>query len=268
LNSYDQIKPLSKRLGTLFLGFGLGLLFFSYFLTSQIMAFIGLGLSFWGALFFLITPVVFVEGNVMVNTLTSSYSTTERIIKDLDCKGKGFHIPPYPERTYLPEHLKGLKEMVVYIPKEAETTKPLSLDELSEHKFMLKNSQGILLTPPGLGLLTTIERKSRLDFTKLSVDELCKALSKSILDNFSLAKEIVMVAKDNEVNVKIKQSLYSKLYTDGMFERSVTLLGCPIVSSIACALAKSSAKTINIEKVTFSSDGQTIEAQYRISQVD
>ncbi len=267
MDSNNKVKQLSHNLGAIFLASGVILFAASYFLTSQILAFLGLGLSFWGALLFLITPVPFVEGEVMVNTLSSSYITTERILKDLDCKGKAFHIPPYPQGTYLPEHLKGLKEMVVFIPKEAEISKPPSLDELAEGKFLLRKPKGILLTPPGLGLLSSIEKKAGVDFTKLETAEVCKSMPKHILEDYSLAKDIVMTPKENEIDVKITRSLYSGFYTEKMFEKSVAALGCPIVSSIACALAKSSAKPVYIQKISLSPEDSTVEAHFKV-QVD
>jgi len=264
MESLDKIKPLSHSIGAIFSAFGIISLLLSYYLTSQVMAFIGLGLSFWGALFFLITPTEYVEGNLLVNTLSAAYSTTERIIKDLNYKGKAIHIPPYPEGPYIPEHLKELKELVAYIPKEAQTNQPPSLDALAQHRFLLQNPKGILLTPPGLGLLTAIEHKTKTDFTKLSSDEAYKALSTGVLNSFSLAKEIRMTNKQDEIIVHIKQSLYGKLYSNDNFEHSINLLGCPIVSCIACALTKSSAKPICIEKIAIAPDGKTINAHYKI----
>ena len=252
----------------IFLFTGVALFAISYLLNSQIFVFIGLGLTFWGALFLLITPSLFVEGKLMVNTISSSYATDERIIRDLNCKGKAFHIPPYPSRSYLPEHLKGLREMVVFVPKDAKTLKSPSLDELAEGKFLIHKPKGISLTPPGLGLLSSIENRTKVDFTKLSLVETGKALPKAILENYSLAKEIELTVKPNDVYIKVQGSLYRSLYADKSFAYSMPLLGCPIISSVACALAKSSGKPVNIEKISYAEDLSTIEAQYRILSVD
>jgi hypothetical protein len=267
LESKDKIKPLCEKIGIIFVVVGVNSFILAYALTSQIFAFMGIGLTFWGALFFLISPGLFVEGNVLVNTLSSSCATTERIITDLDCNGKGFHIP-YPQDKDSPSHSQGLKEMVVFIPKDAETSKPPSLDELAEGKFLFSNPEGILLTPPGLGLLASIEKKSKVDFSKLESAELCKVFPKCILDNYSLAKEISMSAKDDGVSVKISNSIYSRFYAEKTFEKSIVILGCPLISAVACVLAKSASKPVYIKKLVSSPDGTKIEAQFRILQAD
>lgn len=267
MESKDKIKPLCQKIGVIFIVFGANSFVFSYFLTSQIFAFIGIGLTFWGALFFLVTPTLFVEGNVLVNTLSSSCATTERIINGLECNGKGFHIP-FPKSRDLPESPEGLKEIVVFIPKDTELSRLPSLDELAGSKFLLGNPKGILLTPPGLGLLSAVEKKSKVNFAKIENAELCKTLPKCILDNYSLAKEIDMSTKEDGVNVKISNSIYSSFYAEKTFGKSIVTLGCPIVSAVACALAKSTAKPVYIKKLVSSPDGSKIEAQFRILQTD
>ena len=92
--------------------------------NSPVLAFIGLGLTFWGALFLFIRPLRYVESSLLISTATSTYTTIDRIAKDLKQKGKSYYIPPYPEEIYLPEHLKGLKDMLIFIPTDSSITMP------------------------------------------------------------------------------------------------------------------------------------------------
>src|SRR3989304_6704819 len=108
----------SSKIGVVFLISGISSLIFSIYSESQILALIGLGLTFWGVLFFLLTSVRYVEGSLLNSTAVASYSTIDRIIKDFKYTGKGYYIPPYPRDVYLPEHLKGLKDTVVFISAE------------------------------------------------------------------------------------------------------------------------------------------------------
>jgi hypothetical protein len=224
----------------------------------------GLGLTFWGALFLLITPTLYIEGKVAADTITPSYASTERILKDLDYKGKAFHVPPYPQNAAIPEHLSGLKEMVVFIPKDAQTVQPPSLQELAEGKFRLKNPRGILLSPPGLGLLSAIEQKTNVDFSKTPLQDVCKIMPKYILNDYSLAKEISLNLNENQIHIKMKDSIYQGFYTQTRSQQSLMLLGCPIISSITCALAKSAGKPLVIQKITPTPNGQTVEVQLEI----
>jgi len=254
---------MSIKLGAAFLFSGVSLFILSVYYESQILALIGLGLTFWGALFILITPHRYVEGTLLDSAVISSYLTIDRIIKDLKYTGKGYYTPPYPKDVYLPEHLKGLKDMVVYVSAENEENMP-SVTALAESKFLVQNPNGVLVAPPGLGLLTQIEKKANVDFTKTPLNELCELLPRSILDNVSLAKEMEMAIEENQVKLKISDSIYKNLYSSENNLKSISILGCPIVSLVACAIAKAAGKPVTIQKQNISPDGSTIRVLYRI----
>jgi hypothetical protein len=229
--------------------------------NSQVLAFIGLGLTFWGALFFFVRPVRYVRSSLLDSTAISSYSTVDRIVKDLKYKGKSYYIPPYPKEVYLPEYLKGLKEMVVFISAGGDTGMP-SIEEMAESRFLLENPKGICVAPPGLGLLTQFEKELRTDLTKLELSELCESLPQLILENFQLAKEIEMKTEENQVHLKISDPIYKNLYSREENLKSVHFLGCPLVSAIACAIAKTTGKIVTIHRDITSPDGETIEVWY------
>ena len=258
--------PISIVLGFAFLVLGLLLLAASYLITSEILAFSGLGLTFWGALFLIITPSKYVEGNLLPITVLPSYSTIDRIIKQFNYKGKALHVPPFPEEVYLPEHLKGLKEMVAFIPKAEETNVTPAIEELVKRKFTVENPKGLLLTPPGLQLFTRLEEKTRRNFTKISLNDLCEMLPKSILDNYSLAKEMTMETQENDVLLKITGSIYQDLFTEARNLKSINLLGCPLISAVACAIATASGKPVVIQSIKFTPDNPIILAKYQLIQ--
>jgi hypothetical protein len=237
-------------------------LIFSIFVNSQVLAFIGLGLTFWGALFFFVRPIRYVRSSLLDSTATSSYSTIDRIVQDLKYKGKSYYIPPYPKEVYLPEYLKGLKEMIVFISADSDSGMP-SIEEMAESRFLLENPKGICVAPPGLGLLTQFEKELRTDLTKLDLNELCETLPQLILENFQLAKEIEMNTAENEVHLKIFDSIYKNVYSREENLRSVHFLGCPLVSAIACAIAKTTGKIVTLHRDRISLDGQTIEVWCR-----
>jgi hypothetical protein len=255
----------SDKITVLLLISGILSLIFSIYAGSQVLALIGLGLTFWGALFLLLKPVNFVEGNLLYNATVSAYLTIERIINEFNYKGKGYYIPPYPKDVYLPEYLKGLKDSVVFISDEKGSIR-LSIEEMAKGKFMSKNPKGALITPPGSGLLTQIEEKSKVDFTKITLNELCEVLPGLILQDLNLAKEMAIELNDDQAHLKIVDSLYKNLYNARNNLKSVNFLGCPIASAVACALAKTSGKTVTIQKREVSPDGLAIDVWYRIGQ--
>jgi len=258
-------NAVSSRLSILFLISGITLLIFSIYSESQILALIGLGLSFWAALFLLIKPVKLVGGNLLYSAAVATYLTTDRIIKSLKNKGKIYYIPPYPKDVYLPDYLKALKEVVVFVSVENDGEMP-PIEEIAKGKFTSKNPEGVFLAPPGSGLLTQIEEEFYVDFTEMDLNELCTLMPRFILQDLNLAKEMEMEPNENQVYLRILDSIYKNLYNVQANLKSVNLLGCPIVSAVACALAKTSGKTITIQKHQVSPDGLTIEVWYRIVQ--
>jgi hypothetical protein len=255
----------SDKISILFLISGILMLVFSIYAKSQILALIGLGLTFWGVLFILVKPVNLVEGNLLYNDAVSAYSTIERIINEFNYKGKGYYIPPYPKDVYLPKYLKGLKESIVFIPAEKDNIMP-SIEEIAKSKFMSENPKGALITPPGSGILTQIEETLKVDFTKIELTELSTILPSFILQDLNLAKEMGMELNADQVHMKMVDSLFKNLYNVQNNLKSVDLLGCPIASAVACALAQTSGRIVTIQKKQVSPDGLVIDVWYRIVQ--
>lgn len=230
--------------------------------NSNVLAFIGLGLTFWGALFFFVRPARYVHSSLVDSTALPIYKTIDRIVADLRYKGRSYYIPPYPKEVYLPEHLKGLKDTVVFISADAGGMP--SIEELAKGKFMLANPNGICVAPPGLGILAQFEKELRKDTAKLQLAELCETIPPLVVENLRLAQELEMKVEEDAVYLKMLDSAYKNLYVGEEKLKSVQFLGCPLASAIACALAKASGKMVTIQSVKPSIDGQTIEVQYRI----
>ena len=233
----------SSKISVLFLISGILSFVFSVYSASQMLALIGLGLTFWGALFLLLKPRKFVESSLLYSASVSEYLTIDRIIDEFNYKGRGYYIPPYPKDVYLPEYLKGLKASVVFISGKNNSEMP-SIEEIAKGNFMSKSQKGVLVVPPGSGILTQIEEKMNMDFTKMSLDELCEVLPTILLQDFNLAKEIEMKPDGDNIHLKMLDSLYKNLYSARNALKSVSLIGCPITSAVACALAKNSGRNV------------------------
>ncbi|MEM2971701.1 MAG: hypothetical protein QW270_04685 [Candidatus Bathyarchaeia archaeon] len=252
----------SSKIGLAFIIPGALAIIFAIINSSNTLAFIGLSLTFWGALFFFVRPVRYVQSSLLDSTAISTYTTIDRIVKDLNFKGKSYYIPPYPKEVYLPEYLKGLKDPVVFI--SADTSGMPPIEELAKSKFLLENPNGICVAPPGLGFLTHFESELRSDFTKFQLDELCESLPPLIVEGLQLAKEMEMKVESNQVYLKMLDSTYKNLYTAEENLKSIHFLGCPIVSAVACAVAKATGKIVTIQRDSVSPDGQTIEVWYSV----
>lgn len=254
--------PPSGRISIAFIVPGVLALVGSVVSNSPVLAFIGLGLTFWGGLFFFFRPTKYVKSSLLDSVAVSSYSTIDRIIRDLKYKGQGYYIPPFPKEVYLPEHLKGLKEMIVFIAADSRSETP-SVEEIAKSVFMVKNPKGVCVVPPGLGLLTELEKEVKMDFAKMELSDLCEKLPQLILENFQLAREVEMESEDNQVRLNITNSIYKSLYSVDKDLKSLHFLGSPLVSAIACAIAKTTGRILMIEKELVSPDGERIQVLYR-----
>lgn len=253
---------------------GLISLFWSIYLTNTVLALIGIGLTFWGVLFLLLGPLRAVEEGLLYDTATSEYSTINRIINDLKCTGEAFYMPPVSKGMHVPDNQKSFKEVVVFIsPKRitlnSQSMKERSLDlpsvdERSEGKFLLKDRRGMLLTPPGLGILKDIEKRLKTDFTDMDLMEFCQIISDVLLEKFNLAKEIETSTENNIVKFKFRNSAYENLYTRDDNLTTIHLVGCPLVSAIAVGLAKASKKTVSIINEDVPEGSSIVEVWYRI----
>jgi len=252
----------SGKIGFAFMVPGILALVAAVLNNSNVLAFIGLGLAFWGALFFFVKPVRYVQSSLIDSTALPAYKTTDRIIADLKYKGKSYYIPPYPKEVYLPEYLKGLKDPVVFI--SADTGGTPSIEELAKSKFLLANPDGICVAPPGLGILTQFEKELGKDAAKLQLAEICEILPPLVVENLRLSRELEMKVEENTVHLRMLDSVYKNLYVGEEGLKSVHSLGCPLASAIACMLAKASGKMVTIQKVNVSVDGQIIEVRYRM----
>jgi len=252
----------SGKIGFILLTIGVLALAGSVINTSTVLAFIGLGLTFWGALFLFARPLKFVTSTLLDSTAISSYTTIDRMILDLDYKGKPIYIPPYPKEAYLPEYLKGLKEMVVFISAEDIVVMP-TIEEMAKKQFFLKNPKGICIAPPGYGLVNLLEKELKAEFTQISLDQLYSSLPTVIVNNLELAREFEINPENNLIRVKIVDSVYKDLYSSEQGLKSIHSIGCPLSSAVACALAKTTGKMVTIVKDIVSPDLQTIEVWYK-----
>lgn len=250
------------KIGFILLAAGALTLAGSVLKTSSVLAFIGLGLTFWGALFLFARPIKFVRSTLLDSTAISSYTTMDRMIQDLNYKGKPIYIPPYPKEAYLPEYLKGLKEMIVFIPAEDILTMP-TIEEMAKKQFLLKNPKGICIAPPGYGLVNLFEKELKTEFTQINLERLYSSLPTITVKNLELAKELEINSENNLIHTKITNSAYKDLYSKEQNLKSIHSIGCPLASAIACALAKTTAKPVTVVKDTVSPDLNTIEVWYQ-----
>jgi hypothetical protein len=238
-----------------FLVFGAIALISSIIYESAILAFIGLGLTLWGGLFLFIKPVRYVRADLLNSTVVSSLRAIDKILTELSYSGKGIYLPP--------GRLNELKEVSLFIPKKSGALMT-KFNETVKEKLLI-NTDGMLIIPTGQALLNVYESKLKTDLSKVNLNYLESELPKLLIEDLELLEDLEISAHEDNVHVKMVDSIYGSLcgqvknYTD-MCSR----LGCPLCSSIACALAKVTGKLVVIEKNEFSKDRKIVEIWYKL----
>lgn len=252
LRMYES-KP-SGKVGLIVLSFGAIALVSSTISTSSILALIGLGLTFWGALFLFIRPVRYVKRDILDFTITPSLKTIDRILSDLNYQGNGIYLPP--------RCLKGLKEGVVFIPAEKETVVP-AIEKASQGKVFI-TPHGMYLIPLGQGLVNLFEKELGTDLFKTDLDYLQNNLPKLLIEGLELVKDFEMSVNGNMVHIRMTGSVYSNLCSEVRKLTNICpRMGCPMCSAIAYALVKVTGRAVTIEKIEFHPN-DTVETWYRL----
>jgi len=248
-------KP-PQILGLLFIPCGAIAFILSVFSNSLILSYIGLGLTLWGALLLLIRQTKYVKYKLLDSTAMSSLTSIGQLIEALNYEGKGLYLPP--------RYLKAFKGGTIFVPYKKDLTIP-SIEEVAQGKVFLRNPKGICFTPLGLGLANLYEDELGTDFAIVSLDYLQNNLPKLFVKGLEIAEDLEMNRNNNTVHVKMVNSTYKDFCKEARkFSNVCGSIGCPLCSSIACALTRATGKPIIIEKTGLSADGKTIEASYQI----
>ncbi len=189
-----------------------------------------------------------VPSTIVTDSTLPSLLNIEKLLQDLDLDERGIYIPTsgpgVAPRVFVPLAL-------------TPSTKrpPLGLAH-SRRIFVTvgKNPEdrGVLLDAPGSGILSSMERSLHLDFARVSLNDLgseldsgFRALGIAELKNFTQQDENVSI----EIEVTKMLELEGKLMS--LAPRLSEHVGTPIVSALAAALSKASAKYVKMRGAAF-----------------
>ena len=249
---------LTKLVCYLLTSAGVTALAFSINYNSSILAFIGLGLIFWGVILFYIRTENYIKETLLDKTTLPSLTNLNQIIRELGYKGKGVYLPP--------KYFKGFESSKVYISASGDIKLPppeKTQDE--EDKMFIKNPNGALITPPGIELKRLFEKTLGTSLTRVDLQYLEQNIPKLLVEDLEIAQEAEIETRNDKVFVKIKNSVYQSICKEAQKLSNIyRSLGCPLCSAIACALAEATGKSVVIEKEQTSEDDKTIEIEYRL----
>jgi hypothetical protein len=254
-------RKLSREIGLaeatshLLLVVGATALVLSIVFVSSILAFIGLGLVFWGAVLLYASPEEGVKTTILNATTVTLLKSMDKIIRDGNYQGIPIYLPP--------KYLKDYESSRIYLSKEKSLNLPSPQEVLQkEDENLFSNSSSLLLMPPGADLAALFEHTLGTTFTKVDLQFLENNLPRLFVEELEIAENMEIENEDNRIRMKMGNYIYKDAMNELGKLNIVNQLGCPVGSAIACALAKASGKPVIIEKYHVSDDGRTINIEY------
>jgi hypothetical protein len=252
-----KVPKTRHRSSSSLIGYGLGgvgglSLVSAVVFTSTVLAFIGLGLTFWGALLLFIRPRHYVRSDLMDSTALSSLTTIDRMITSLGYTQRGVYIP-----------VDNAEKAVVFIPAQPLKKIP-NLDLVGKQTF-LKDPEGIAMVPPGLALANLFERELKVKFSDWSLEKMMEQLPKLLIENLEMVQDCTIKIDGDKVNFTFVESVYSEFCNKLRSTTKVcSSLGCPMCSAMACVLAEVTHRPVEFDKDKYTTDGGTVESSYHL----
>ena len=252
-----------RRLPTRLAGYvvtfvGAAVLAGSMVFSSSVWAIIGLVLTFWGILFFFLTPTSLVKADLLDSASYSLLENVYRLVSEFGLKGKGVYLPT--------RYLEDLSGGLVFIPAKDEVYVP-TIDEVGKarDRVLVKNPSGVCLVPSGVALVNLFERELGVSFAKVDLEYLERNLPKVLVEDLEIAEDFELSVEGGRVHVRIEGSVYKDLCDEvRRLSRVCGSFGCPLCSSIACALARASGRPVVMDGNEFSRDGKVMDVYYRV----
>lgn len=252
----SEIRRIKRKptgaLGTLILALGLMLLALAIIVEHNISAFIGIALTFWGALLLYVRPTSFVRKEILNVLSTPFLSEMAEIIDELGYRGAPFHVSP--------PNLLGMRRTRLIIPKNplSNLGEDTSIDELKILPTLIS------VDPPGQELSSLIEEELRTNFSASSLEYVENNLEKALVEGLELVESFAMEQDGERVSAKFKGSVFFDV-AERLNDLKINPAFCdPLTSAFACILARVTQKRVSIEKMELNPEEKTITSAYRL----
>lgn len=219
--------------------------------SSSILAFIGLGLVFWGVLLLYLRPTKYVKASILTAVTSSSLAMISEEVKKLGMGGRAVYLPP---------DLGEVKDRKVNAAKkEGRFTDFGKICLGAEHS----------LIPPGAGLASLYEKELGVDLAKADLNYLQTRLPKLFLEGLEVAEALEMKVKGNQIKVGIVGSYWRDLCKEmkKLYPNICESIGCPLISSIALTITRTAGRPVIIEEEK-SEDNGKIQVIYKLLETE
>ncbi len=217
-------------------------------------AFLGLGLILFGSLFLFITPENLISTSVFNSALSPAINDLTTIIHSLGLDDSLVHVPSGV--------LGSPHDVILTVRFDRHGQRGNPEVDPNSNRPVWKKTSGVLI-PVGLDLMKNYERILGRDFLALDFEQLSRFLSKSIVSELQLSSGFRLKTESPHV---IEASWRKPLinHTCCTNEGDPIPELCSPCSSIACALAKSTGKSVRIRESKSSEGSRTITTTFLV----
>ncbi len=249
------LPRLAEMAGRAILSLGALALIVSIAYSSSILALVGLGMIFWGVILIYIQNEEYVKETVFQSVGISSFYTLNQILQQMGYDGKAIYLSP--------RYFKNPESTKAFIPKQLNDKPPTPEQiQAQEANLLIENPEGMLVTPPGLGLTKLFEKRLGTVFTKEDISYVERNLPTLFIEDLEIAENLEIRNEDTKITVRIANSAFSDLSDESRaFANAYNSLGSPLASALACVLAKATGKSVVLQKETTSNKDTEIELQ-------
>ena len=238
---------------------GTASLAFSILYTSSILALVGLGLVFWGVAFAYVSNEKYVKKILLDTSINSQLEAANKSIQDADLAGNAIFLPP--RYFKIPETYK------TYVSKNKNSKLPAPeiFYRRDPRLFIefIQDPPAILITPPGAELVALFEKELKTDFLRVDLDYVQVNIPKLLTENLEIAEDCEIEFEENTIRARIDSSTYREATPDEKELDKYFSFASPLISAIACVLAKVSGKPVMEVKRQTKADGEVV-VEYRI----
>jgi hypothetical protein len=228
-------------------------LVFSIQYGSQLLAFIGLGLVFWGAILLYVRSEEYSK-TVLLNAMSiSPLIGLSQTLQKLEWQYDAIYLPP--------RYLKDPESSRICIPRRKGIELPTP-EEIKALEIGFGGDSFLLLTPPGNDLAKLSEKILNTRFSRVDLKYVQQLMPELFIEKLEVAEDLKMEIERDVICITVRSPIL-KTVCEKTRDSSVSpSLGNPISSAIACILAKASGKLVKISRNEISQDGKTVALEY------
>ena len=239
------------------LALGLILLALAIFHSHNVSAFIGIAITFWGALLLYVKPTKFIRMEILEASITGYLDNIEILLNKLNLRGT----PKY----YSPRTLEAYRNAYVIILND-DDDEFLSDEKISENISFYNNPLAVKITPPGFYLSEILKNELKTSFSNNDSKILYEQLEKILVETYEIASSYKMEGDNSLVVVDMKNTYFDKFIDIIKDKKYLKYIGDPLISAIACILTTLTHNIVLIKSITTNFNDKNTKIVFQIQK--